>query len=195
MEHSGLGEELLLILIVCHNRKCYFALCREIWRPPKPLGRHNHSCRDMVCFLPWCEWDLRTSEYFHLSRLVLCWGCPQMWRGKTDQQAKTWFISMLIGAKFLWSIRNIFAEMKGARPLLTDIIQDLWSTTLSLSHYQLGVYLAGTRKKVNYFLLHLKISLLNMALYLVQRSRSCYDKIIKKNPFKTEPNRCMRYCR
>ena len=90
------------ILIVCHNRKCYFALCREIWRPPKPLGRHNHSCRDLVCFLPWCEWDLRTSEYFHLSRLVLCWGCPQMWRGKTDQQAKTWFISMLIGAKSLW---------------------------------------------------------------------------------------------
>ena len=102
VEHSGLGEELLLILIVCHNRKCYFALCREIWRPPKPLGRHNHSCRDLVCFLPWCEWDLRTSEYFHLSRLVLCWGCPQMWRGKTDQQAKTWFILMLIGAIFLW---------------------------------------------------------------------------------------------
>ena len=102
VEHSGLGEELLLMLIVCHNRKCYLKKFREIWRPPEPLGRHNHSCRDLVCFLPWCEWDLRTSEYFHLSRLVLCWGCPQMWRGKTDQQAKTWFISMLIGAKSLW---------------------------------------------------------------------------------------------
>ena len=102
VEHSGLGEELHLMLIDCNIRKCFFALCREIWRPPEPLGRHNHSCRDLVCFLPWCEWDLRTSEYFHLSRLVLCWGCPQMWRGKTDQQAKTWFILMLIGAKSLW---------------------------------------------------------------------------------------------
>ena len=91
---------------VCHNRKCYYALCREIWRPPKPLGRHNHSCRDLMCFLPWCEWDSRTSEYFNLSRLVLCWGCPQMWRGKTDQQAKTWFILMLIGAIFPWAIKN-----------------------------------------------------------------------------------------
>ena len=72
-------------------------------------------------------------------------------------------------------------QVSVARFMLTDIIQDLWSTTLSLSHYQLGVYLAGTREKVNYFLLHLKISLLNMALYLVQRSRSWYDKIIKKS--------------
>ena len=72
-------------------------------------------------------------------------------------------------------------QVSVARFMLTDIIQDLWSTTLSLSHYQLGVYLAGTRKKANHFLLHLKISLLNMALYLVQRSRSWYDKIIKKS--------------
>ena len=39
-------------------------------------------------------------------------------------------------------------QISVARFILTDIIQDLWSTTLSLSHYQLGVHMAGTREKV-----------------------------------------------
>ena len=39
-------------------------------------------------------------------------------------------------------------QVSVARFMLTDIIQDLWSTTLSLSHYKLGVHMAGTREKV-----------------------------------------------
>ena len=36
-------------------------------------------------------------------------------------------------------------QVSVARFILT---QDLWSTTLSLSHYKLGVHMAGTREKV-----------------------------------------------
>ena len=39
-------------------------------------------------------------------------------------------------------------QISVARFILTDIIQNLWSTTLSLSHYKLGVHMAGTREKV-----------------------------------------------